>query len=423
MNFTVHGPFLASEIFRLEEVRVRAGKPSFANLRARRLAGWKGSPKELRGPGIYGLFCKGKLFYVGLFAGAGANAFGSSVLTRWFKHLTFQSLRAPEITFTASNLDLVINKISGPVGDAFAEVVGGRQDVSAWTNDQSPLIGKKDAGNSTTYHKARFAAQHWEDVFRPGNEGRMLADVSFVYARFDDETAALLEGSEGAVRARWVKKEWLAPREKKLIQKLKPICNSECAEYRDDVDVEAFIEAVREQFNLPLSGFVGGQQEPAPIKPNATTQTVLTGDEALPAYPDETLAENEVDEAEVEESVRSVHEIRFRTPFSEAGEALLDELSENLPPALEIGYTATPDLRVWVHPAGLTQRRVVMILTPRSGGKMRCECMATPEACKLLGITASAVEGATKVRFEFDPADFDASLLFALMGAAAQNIA
>ncbi|WP_024849951.1 hypothetical protein [Aminobacter sp. J41] len=324
MSYTVNGPFPASHIFYLQEVTPVAGKPTYANLKARRLPQWRGAPAPLRGPGIYGLFCKERLFYLGLYAGANKNPFGCSVLDRWFKHLTFQSLRAPELTFVASNLYRLVNEEKGPAVDAI--VVPRCRDVGTWTHEQSPLVGKRGHGACTSYHKARFAVRNW-DIFAPGNEDRMLSEVSFVYVRYDDETANLLQGADDAGKAKWVKNKWLRPRESYLIEVLKPICNSESLVYRDDVGVEEFIALVQEQFDLPLAEFMSSSA-PGPAFEQGDLADIGGADR--------------VDEEEIDEAGQSAGEIRFRRRLNESGEALVTEIDENLPEGMVLGFTDRP---------------------------------------------------------------------------------
>jgi len=402
MTYSVSRPYRASEIFTLQDTPTAEGKPSFASLKAVRRPEWKGTPEEFKGPGIYGLFCQGKLFYVGLFAGSSKNAFGSSVLTRWFKHLTFQTLRSPEITFVASNLNKLKN-LGGPAAEAFAELTGGlNNDVSQWTSEHTPLIGKAGHGASCTFHKGRFAVKNWA-VFAPGNEERMLSDISFIYVQIKQDSTHLLGNSKGSERAAWVKKKWLKTREAALINDLAPICNSESIEYREDVGVDEFLASVRSQFNTPLAQFEVGDAE--------FHREIIK------------LADDIVDEQEAIETESDTSEIRLRRKLSDQGEALIDDLYENHPPGLTIGCTNTPDFRIWFQPAKGTQRRVLMILIPRADGKIRCEVTASVATCQVAGFDARRSADNTKSQFEFDPAELHASSLFLLIGAAVQQIA
>lgn len=252
MNFEINGPYCANELFDLREV-FKEGQPSFANLHADPKEVWKGSPAVLRGPGIYAVFCKGKLAYVGVYTGSKRKIFVGSAIDRWFMHLTYFSLRSPRISFAPSNMVRILAELSdGEPSRAFAALLG-KADWKAAELKTMPapfLTG----GTSCTYNKANFATRNW-DVFAPGKETSMLSNVSFVYARFLPETAPLLGALAGTPEGyRWVKKHWLAPRESHLIKTLRPICNRETKnDPRDNVGVDEFKSALFSEMEKPLA--------------------------------------------------------------------------------------------------------------------------------------------------------------------------
>jgi len=252
MHFEVNGPYSAEKLFELHK-DIKKGQPSFANLRADPKEAWKGSPAVLRGPGIYGVFCKGNLAYVGVYTGNKRKTFVGSAIDRWFMHLTYFSLRSPKISFAPKNMARILAELSdGAPSKAFATLL----EKANWKAGdlkgvQVPFL---TGGNSCTYNKANFATRNW-DVFAPGKETEMMTNISFVYARFLPETVSLLGNLAGTPEGyRWVKKKWLTPREGHLIKTLRPICNSQTKkDPRHNVCVDEFITALRAEMEKPLA--------------------------------------------------------------------------------------------------------------------------------------------------------------------------
>lgn len=260
MPIQIAGPLKASEVLSLHD-DVVSGLPTFANLKARRVASAR-KLDSLKGPGIYGLFCKGQLYYVGIYTGASKKTFAGSVLDRWYMHLTYHSLRSPKIRFVASNMLRILRELQGEPSDIFAEMLGGRDlSLDDLRNANVPFIG---SGPSCTFNKALFATRNW-DVFAPGNEEKMLSEVTFVYARVEDASATLLDGASGFEAYHWAKINWLKSREGALIESLKPICNSETDEFREDVGAEEFMTALRSEFKRPLDRFVKDHPAKMPL--------------------------------------------------------------------------------------------------------------------------------------------------------------
>ena len=131
--------YRASELFTLRPVPPTLGKPAWMNLRAVPRAPWAGEPEALRGPGIYGMFHDDRLVYVGLYAGKAERPFGGSVLERWEKHVTYQTLRSPYVTFARRHLKhlhaLAAAEPNGPIETIVA--------MLALNGDESPLLQRK----------------------------------------------------------------------------------------------------------------------------------------------------------------------------------------------------------------------------------------------------------------------------------------
>lgn len=359
--------FQAAQLFTLHPVPPVEGKPAWMNLRARRQPEWRGEPPALTGPGLYGMFFDGGLVYVGLYAGRRDHPFAGSVLDRWHKHAVYQTLRAPEVVFARSQLDRILNELDGA---ALAELRA--------SADSEALI--EQHGGSCTFEKARFALGHWADL-GPGNEDTLLDRLSFAYHQLPRNWAQRVAPIEGQSASGWVKREWLRGAEAALIAAFAPVCNS---------GVE------------PVSGRVI-----APEAFLARAAALLSGDAAPPAPP--------VPLEESGEDEMTAGERRFRTRLGEAGEILLGDLQRRCPSAMTIGFTDTPDLRVYLsHP-----RRVLMTLAPRASETLLCATLANAATCGRLGFDAQPIQGTMRAQFMFDPARHDGSDLLAIAGAAA----
>jgi hypothetical protein len=392
MTLAITPAIRAGDLFTLEPDLRIAGKPDFMNLRAVARGGRGARTEALAGAGIYGLFLRDRLFYVGIYTGAGETPFTGSVLDRWFKHLTYQTLRSPKVTFCRDALTRIL-ALDGAAAEAVAAAMGGRDaDPAGFDPDRQPLFARGSA--SCTANKARFAARHW-DVFGPGNEARMLDEVSFVHARLlpDAVTLALLGEADGKARNGWVKYAWLGSRETGLVETLRPACNSgiDPATAREDVTAADFAAAVEAAFATPLEAFGG----------------------AVP------IAAAEVDEAIEREEVPDwlPGEQRFRARLNAAGEALLSEWEQRAPAAMRIGFTALPDLRLYLEP----DHRVLMRVEPRARGKLLVHARAAAGTCRALGFDA-VPEGEGWSRFSVDPAAVEVAALAAVAGASLEAI-
>lgn len=247
------GPLTAGEIFVLKKDKLKAGQPVYADLKAVAYGEWARKPASLKGPGIYAVFCKGFLIYVGIYTGKRGQTFTGTVLDRWHKHLTYFAMRSPKLAFGPKNLKKILETLDGEPIDALAELVGGRELTLV---DLAKTVAPFLRGYSCTHHKARFASQYWE-LLRPGNEPEMLQEMSFAYARFTDETSALLGPSLGRPDGyKWIKNRWLEPREKILVSRYMPICNKESIEFRSDVRIDEFLPALADLMGTPLEPYV-----------------------------------------------------------------------------------------------------------------------------------------------------------------------
>lgn len=370
--------YRASELFTLRPVPPTLGKPAWMNLRAVPRAPWAGEPEALRGPGIYGMFHDDRLVYVGLYAGKAERPFGGSVLERWEKHVTYQTLRSPYVTFARRHLKhlhaLAAAEPNGPIETIVA--------MLALNGDESPLLQRK--GGSCTFAKAQLAAAHW-DVFGPGNEATMLDHLGFTYLQLPRDLAATVLPEPGQRPSAWVKKHWLAPIERDLIAAFMPPCN-DGTEPGDapTVDPVAFEERLAR----------------------------LLADRPAPAVEDlagESEADDETDGDE--EALRTEP-----TAAPNEREALLDDLARLCPGALEIYYTDVPDLRI--RPRSHARRVLLNVFA--HGGGLACRTKASVAACRALGFDANDAPAGVSMSaaFPIDLSRHSAADLFAVAGAA-----
>lgn len=410
MIFDVTRPMTARELFRLNSVEPKQGKPGFMNLRALRRPGRAITKEQLTGAGIYGLFLHGSLYYIGIFAGSTRDALSGTVLVRWKKHLTYQALRSPEVCFSRSNLGAILDDAPNPAFDAIAQTLGGREvDRDLLDADEHPLLQRH--GASCTYAKARFAARHW-DVFGPGNEEAMADGVSFVFARLKPEALADAAPMDAPHRA-WIKHKWLGRCETAMIGTLNPICNAQTPigeEESGTVDdfARALKEASRPAFApyIPTDGEAAGkvaeQNEPA---------SKVTDEQEAPHHNDETEdVGGEIEAVDPQEQ-------RFRDKLSPDCDAFVDELDELLPVGIDLKFMKKPGFRLHQEPG----HHVLLMVSPRSGG-MVGKVGASVSIARTLGFQDADLNNDGKwVDFTIDPAVHQPSALLTLAGAAMKS--
>lgn len=384
--------YQATDLFTLRKVRTVENKPGWMNLHAATRPEWKGEPAALAGPGLYGAFLRGKLFYIGLYAGKALNPFSGSVLDRWFKHATYHTLRSPKVEFRPVHLKGIVD-LGGPVGQDIAACLP--TDLSELSPEQYPLVARGSAGS--TFRKAQFAAANW-DIIGSQDDDALLAALSFVYCQVPRHWASQLLEVTDPKPSGWVKKNWLREAEAELIRRFKPICNSPIRpdEARTDVGPEEVERIMTELLDgLPI----GAGSLPTP---DAVPTGVSVTDPAI---------------LEAEEPEDGVEGTGVRQKLSSAGEALIDALETANVPGLAIDTTNIPDLRLYV--VGV-RRRVLMTIKAQADGHLRCDTLANPLACRAVGVEAEPLpqSGTMNSRFYIDPAVADASTLLMIAGAA-----
>ncbi|MGA1799391.1 hypothetical protein VH567_11500 [Sphingomonas sp. 4RDLI-65] len=392
----------AEDLFALRETIPVAGKPAWMNLRAVVRPEWRGEPEALTGPGVYGVFLDGSLFYIGLYAGKADRPFGGSVLERWRKHATYHILRAPEIVFARGQLDRIIAELDGPAIDLAA--------CAAQVGDDDgggPLVERH--GGSCTFNKARFAARHW-DSLKPGNDDDLLRRISFVYHQLPRGWDLRREQIEGEVASRWVKRHWLRTAEKTLIEHFRPICNGEtiAGTERDGIGVDEVEHMMATVFDTVV--------ETHPLPADRGGSDGFGGAGIAEQSPDDSIQPEENGDD------TSAGERSFRSRLSSEGAALIEDLSARCPRGMTIDFTDVPDLRIY---ASQPRRRVLMTVRARADGLMTCHALASVAACRAIGFDAQEERGSGPMTagFTLDPAVHDLTELVAVAGAAMQALA
>lgn len=384
--------YTASDLFKLRETLPVAGKPTWMNLRAIVRPEWRGEPEAMTGPGVYGVFLDGNLFYIGLYAGKADRPFGGSVLERWRKHATYHILRAPEVVFAKSQLNRIVTELTGPAVD-IASCVALEMDAT-----RSPLVERN--GSSCTFNKARFAAQRWQTL-RPGNEDTLLDKISFVYRQLPRSWDLRREVVEGERASQWVKRHWLRPVEKALIEAFNPICNSETipGTERDGIEPNEVERMIEELFNRDAK--TGRAREACSYAAESANVSTDTPSDDAEGEGDATFGE-----------------IKFRARLSPDGEALIEDLSARCPRGMMIGFTDTPDVRLY---ASQPRRRVLLTMSARADGLINCRTLASVAVCRVLGFDAQEErDGPMKAGFTLNPTAVDVTDIVAIAGAAAQ---
>jgi hypothetical protein len=381
----------------IKEVPCRSGKPNWMNLRAHQKER-HGHHIELRGPGIYGLFLDGNLFYVGLYKGLNVEPFGGSVIDRWKMHVTYHTLRAPEITFAPGQLNKIL-ELSGAPTEGIADCLpaGRSTDCTRLSPLDHPLVALH--GASCTYSKVRFATRHW-DTLGSIKGSDLLDRISLFYQRIPDEQNVLLAGATARQQGDWVKEQWLRPVETELIREFLPICNQRRADERLGVRVEDLEAAVDRLLARPLE----------PFARNAAVQDDPT-DVSAPS----SVAEP-CDEESVEVDNMSIGEAGFRRRLSASGHVFVDAFLVGGAPGFQPYFTDNQDLRLRIG----TLRSPLLTLSP-AHGQLRCQTRASVEACQAIGFLAepsSPGTGPMKASFYFDPGMTRPEALFAVAGAA-----
>lgn len=211
--------FIGKDLFIIKESGNLPGGHSLATLTINYAptaeAERKWNANRSSGPGIYGCFWDGRLFYVGTYAGTGPDALiGNVGRERWAKHIGGMTLRGRRLGIARRWLNKIVSEHDSPLARLLAAA--------------NPEVLTRDKGLQTQYSKFRFADRHWEDFSKLNNE--MLGRFQFIYVR-PSGTSGLsgLQKSELDSHLRRM--------EQTIIEKLNPPCNSRSTHIEGEPEV------------------------------------------------------------------------------------------------------------------------------------------------------------------------------------------
>lgn len=406
----------ASEMVELRVRSGKTGKPAWLNLSARRLL--PQSHPDLRGPGIYGLFLDGALFYVGVFAGSAHNPFGGSVLhKRWFMHLTYQTLRSQAVVFAPEQMQRILRELDGPVSQGFADLLGGRNvDCHALDPIIFPLIARPNKNGfqngNCTINKVQFAERHWLILGPDRITPEALADrITIAYKTVPESWRRAVPTDLGDRAGLWAKKNWLFDAETDLIARLRPACNSETPlhDVRDDVTIAMFTGELSRLFigaapAAPTDVAVHPAENLSPVAD--ITDDPLTGPTTVDAGEDD------------QGSIVVEYEDELVLPGADedsSEQAMIARLVDLCPAAFEV-YATRNDVRIALR----GPRRKPLLTLALSRGAFRCNARAPVNVCAALGFDAAPAAVGTQMdsSFTFEPRRHEAVDLIAVAGAA-----
>jgi hypothetical protein len=165
---------------------------------------WKFRPKlRICGAGVYALFYKSQLAYVGSYRGKKSSPFGGNVAKdRWWTHLASLTMRGHRISMRESmREDIPIETLNS----TFQCVL-----------KNPPKALHKPVGCVTSKNRILFANRFWED-FQRENHSSVIAEFYFSYARY---TSNIFKSTNHL-------RDSIAKVEEQLIDELKPPCNDE----------------------------------------------------------------------------------------------------------------------------------------------------------------------------------------------------
>jgi len=162
---------------------------------------------NLKGPGLYGVFYRGKLIYIGKFLGTRTNPFsGNIVVKRWWTHFASLTMRGHRLSFPKTTLTNLLE------GTLTALDPGIRDALTKAAQTLS-----KDRGCVTSMNRALFSNQNWT-TFNCAEPQALLRSFSFIYVRI---APSALADTVDALRER------ISYAEKIVIARLQPIANKE----------------------------------------------------------------------------------------------------------------------------------------------------------------------------------------------------
>lgn len=163
--------------------------------------------RSLGGAGLYAIFYKGSLIYIGKFLGTRVDWTKGSVLdTRWVKHLKAMTLLGRETSFSQKAWSSVQTAIDAAGSDQPTEVQALRSNIQSSDGD----LMTTDMGCRVSYEKYVFAE---EIRIERGDPSEAFADLDLLYVRY--------AGSQNTPSVR----KLVSAAESEAIEKFRPRCN------------------------------------------------------------------------------------------------------------------------------------------------------------------------------------------------------
>jgi hypothetical protein len=125
--------------------------------------------QRLAGCGLYGLFFRGRLAYVGKFRGADGNPWGSNVAReRWWKHIATVTMRGSAV---------------GSKPGALAFALRNRPSCQMLRALSGCPTYLRPTGCEASKNRLRFASHYWDEQFSKATVADVLGDFQFLYVR------------------------------------------------------------------------------------------------------------------------------------------------------------------------------------------------------------------------------------------------
>ena len=157
------------------------------------------------GCGVYSMYYKKRLIYVGSYLGTKANPLAGNIFgVRWNKHLYTMTMRGYLVSLAVRPWERIRD-----CALSNANVLG----------DITDPIFHKARGNPSSANRAYFALQHWDEFMDPNFENT-LSDFEFVYAQYHQDT---IEAARNVTQLR----KQIKLQENCMTIMLRPICNRE----------------------------------------------------------------------------------------------------------------------------------------------------------------------------------------------------
>ncbi len=166
----------------------------------------KHAVEALKGGGIYAVFYRGELLYIGIYTGDGKAPFEGNVAEqRFWKHLEALTLRGRSVGFTDQNYDLAIGLAAGRPNCPLIRILEGTK------------VPRGNGSVKTYPCKVEFASDNW-DAFKCIETNSALCEFTFTYGRVE------AEDFNSSINYQDVK-NYLGAIENELLASLNPRCN------------------------------------------------------------------------------------------------------------------------------------------------------------------------------------------------------